>query len=278
MTNLDMEVVAARAAIANAGIDPSEIGLLLSHTVVPDVLLSNPACPLHAKLGLPRECITLSVEGAAYSFILQLELARALISTRRARYGLLVQSFLGTRLVERDDPLSVLFGDGASAVVVGPVSSGRGILGSAHFTDGRFATSLVLSPVNRRIVDDGRAIIHIPDPAQMRDVFLQTADLCKEGVDAVLASTSLDRSDVDFICVNGTPWLREVVHGFLELPRARSYEIYQTVGYLSSAMIPINLELARQAGELRTGDRVMLTGGGTGMTFGATMMTWEFRS
>lgn len=275
MTVLDMAEQAAQMAIARAGVATSEIDLLLTHTVMPDVLLGNVACQLHHRIGLPRRCFAMETDAAAQSFLMQLTLAEAMIASGRARAALLVQSCGASRCIDMADPISPLFGDGATAVVVGRVSAGRGIHAAAHHVDGRLPSTLVAGVRGGRWFDHGRGVIHVADPGQMREVFLQTADVCKESVDAVLAGAGRTTSDIDFFAMyQGTPWLRRVVQGHVGLDGARSIDSFAQTGYLFAAVLPAGLALAEQAGSLRDDDLVLATGGGTGMTFGSLLMKW----
>ena len=272
---VDMEERAARDALARSGIDRSEIDLLLTHTVVPDYWLSNPACELHARLGLPARCFSMHVDAAAYSFIMQLALAEAMIASGQAHNALLVQSCAATRLIPKTDPGSPIVGDGATAVVVGPVRDNRGVLASVHFTDGRTPRSLIATVEGGRWYDEGRATMHIGDPIQMRNVFINTADACKTAIDAVLAKAALTPAEVDVLSMyQGTPWLRDVVQDYAGLSRARSVDVFARIGYISSALVPANLRTALDEGNLKDGDVVVMTGGGTGMTYGALVMRW----
>ncbi|HEY9421574.1 MAG TPA: hypothetical protein VIW92_09180, partial [Thermoanaerobaculia bacterium] len=92
MVASDMEAQAARQALAAAGVEPAEIGVLLSHSMVPDYLAVNPAAILHAKLGLPERCFTVGCDGSYSSFLSQLATAAALLASGAARYALIVQS------------------------------------------------------------------------------------------------------------------------------------------------------------------------------------------
>jgi 3-oxoacyl-[acyl-carrier-protein] synthase-3 len=123
--------------------------------------------------------------------------------------------------------------------------------------------------------DAGRPRMHVAEPAQLRDVFLATADVCKQSVEAVLATTGHTVADIDFLCVyQGTPWLRGVVHEYLRVGEVKSVETFTQLGYLSAAMIPVNLFVAESEHELGDDDLVVLTGGGTGMTYGAAVLRW----
>jgi 3-oxoacyl-[acyl-carrier-protein] synthase-3 len=275
LTALDLAEQAAREAIAKAGVSASEIDVVLTHTVIPDVLLGNPATQLHHRLGLPRRCFALETDGAAYAFMLQLSIAEAMIAAGQARTALLVQSCGATPHVDMTDPISVLFGDGATAVVVGPVRAGRGIIASAHHTDGRFDNTLVASVPGGTWAAEGKGRIHVADPVQMREVFTMTADACKEGIDAVLADAELTTADITmFAMYQSTPWLCRVVQRYAGLDHARTIDSFSRTAYLFAAVLPAGIYLAEQAGQIADGELVLATGGGTGMTFGSTVMRW----
>ncbi|MDX2086423.1 MAG: 3-oxoacyl-ACP synthase III family protein [Kofleriaceae bacterium] len=275
MSVFDMEEPAARQAIERAGIAREAIDLVLTNTIVPSVQLSNPACTLHERLGLSRACLSMHTDVATHAFMMQLTLAEAMIRAGRARYALLVQSCACSRLVAPSDVISPYFGDGATAVVVGPVASSRGIEAVSSFTDGRFPQTLVAGVPGGNWYDDGRTTLYIADPAATQRVFLETADACKESVDAVLAESGRRADEITYLCIHqGAAWLRRVVQDYLGMSGARSIETFQETGYLFAATMPANLAVAEARGELREGDVVLLVGGGPGMTYGATLLTW----
>src|SRR2546423_2904943 len=144
MTAADMETAAAREAIARSGIDPREIDVVLSFTFCPDYLTVPTACIVHANLGLPERCMTMAVEAACNSFMMQLTLAKGMIAAGQARYVLLTQSSAMTRIPMSGENFDTWFGDAGTAVVVGPVADGKGILTAAHRTDGSLHKALML--------------------------------------------------------------------------------------------------------------------------------------
>lgn len=272
---LDIQEMAARDAISRARVDPAEIDLMLCHTIVHDHQLANPACPLHERLGLAPRCLALHTEATAYTSLAQIALAEASIAAGRSRCALLVQSTIATRLIDQRNPSSVLVGDGATAIVLAPVEAGRGILGTVHFTEGRYPNGLVMSVPGRNWYDDGPALIHIADPHQLFTAELRIADICAEAVNAVLEQTGYKLTDIDFLCVlHGTPWLQRVVYEELGVQHIQPFDVFQRFGYLSSATIPATLFRAAQAGKLPDNALVVLVGGGTGMTYGATALRW----
>ena len=275
MTASDMEAAAAEAAIASAGIAPAEIDLLIVHSPVPEYLLSNTASVLHDRLGLSASCLALQVEASSYSFLAQLALAEPVLAAGRARVALLVQSCAASRLLDPADPVSALFGDGAGAVVLGGVGEDRGILGAVHRVDGRYPRTLIGSVPGKAWYAEGRIVLHSADPASARQVFLQTVDRGKEVVDDVLARAGRRAADVDFFAVHqGTPWLRQVAQEYLGLGAAKSLDTFPSTGYLFAVSIPLVLQLAQQRGLLEPDHLLVLFGGGTGMTYGATIMRW----
>jgi 3-oxoacyl-[acyl-carrier-protein] synthase-3 len=274
MTSIDMERDAAERAIAKAGIDRQDIGVLFTHTAVPEYLLSNTACVLHYELGLAPECFTLQAEASGYSFLMQLTLAEQMIATGRARHALLVQSCAASRLIDPDDPHSPLLGDGAAAVVVGPAPRG-GLLASVHRTDGSYPRALVATVPGGRWYDGGRIVLHRADPGHARQLFLETADRSIEVVAAALREAGHRADEVDFFAVHqGTPWLRRVTQEVIGLSRARGIDTFATTGYLFGASIPLVLELAEQRGMLEPDHLVVMHGGGVGATYGAAVLRW----
>lgn len=274
MSAVDMEVQAAERAIEHAQVDRREIDVLLTHTAVPEYLLSNAACVLHHRLGLSPGCFTMQAEASGYSFLMQLTLAEQMIVTGCARNALLVQSCAGSRLLDREDPLSPLFGDGAAAVVVGLVSEG-GLLATVHRTDGSYPRALVASVRGGRWYDEGRIVLHSADLAATRQIFLETADRAIEVVDAALREAGHAPADVELFAVHqGTPWLRKVTQESIGLQKARFVDTFATTGYLFSASLPLVLEIAQRRGLVDTGQLAVLHGGGVGSTYGATVLRW----
>ncbi len=272
-SSTDIEAIAARDAITRANISIDEIDLLLTHTVAPQFWLTNSAAKLHHALGLRPECFALQVESAAYSFLSQLEIAHAMIASGRARTALLVQSSAATRMIDADDPDAPYFGDGATAVLIGNVST-RGIRSSIHYTDGRYPNTVVAGVPGGQWFE-GRSTIHVSDPVGLRDVLLQTVDLCKLSVDAVLERSSLHAADVRLFCIHqGTAWLRRIAQTACGLEHAATIDTFPTTGYLFSSIIPLQLRAATDSQLVSRGDQVLLFGGGTGMTYGATVIEW----
>jgi 3-oxoacyl-[acyl-carrier-protein] synthase-3 len=275
LTHIDMEETAAREAIAQAGIDPRSIDLVLTQTLATEVIASNPACTLHHRLGLARECTALQVEGAQFSFPLQLQLAASMIRAGSARCALLIQSAVGSRMIDPTDPISPLFGDGAIAVIVGPVAPGFGLIAAAFEVEGDYDRTMVGTVVGGSYLVDGAPRLRVADPPKLFSLLLRTADICKRGIDRVLAKAQLSTSDIDFVCIHqGTRWMADVVLRHTNLSHARTFETFTTTAHLHGGQLSNKLGSAAKAGVLRSGDLVAMTGGGTGMIYGGVLLRW----
>jgi len=274
MESVDMEERACDVAIQRAGIDRSQIDALFTHTAVPAYLMSNTACVLHQRLGLPSSCFSMQAEAAGFSFIMQLSLAEQMVVLGRARYVLCVQSCAASRLVDQSDPHSPLLGDGASAVIVGP-SETAGVLASVFRTDGRHPRALVAEVPGRRWYDEGKVILHRGTPGDAVASFLEAGDKAQEVIGDLLQRAGVSPSEIAFFGSHqGTPWMREVVQRVTGLSHARAVDVFATSGYMLAVSIPLVLERGMTDGSLRDGDLAVLFGGGVGYTYGATLVRW----
>jgi 3-oxoacyl-[acyl-carrier-protein] synthase-3 len=275
---LDLEHRAALSAIERAGVDPHAIDVLLTCSTPQDYQLTNSACELHERLGLPRACFSLLTEGAQHAFLLQLTIAETMILAGQAKTALLVQSSASSRLLDYADPISPVFGDGATAVVVGPVAGERGILAVTHNTDGRLPNTLIASVPGKRWYDEGLVRLHLADPVGMYDILLRTVDLSRESIEEALRRAGVQARDVDVFAMHqGQPWLRQLVQHHTRLEHARTIETFTATGHLFGAFVPSTLYAGVRDGILRDGDLVVIAGGGNGMTYGAAVVRWGAR-
>jgi 3-oxoacyl-[acyl-carrier-protein] synthase-3 len=274
-TLLDLEIAAARAAIERAGIDRGDIDLVLTDSLAQPVLATNTACSLHYHLGLRPDCFTVKTDGAQHAFLLQLSIAEAMITSGRARCGLLVQSTAASHILDYNEPLSVIFGDGATAAIVGPVTDGFGLLASSHRTYGAHANTLIASVPGGAWYDEGRAYLHVTDPAVMRDIQYHAVERSSSVVGAALARAGIRPEDVAvFAMYQGVPWLQRLVQERAGLHTARSTTTFTETGHLFGASAPATLVVAENRDLLHRGDLVVTASGGNGMTYGAAVIRW----
>ncbi len=274
-TSYDMEEAAARDALARANVAAGDIDVVLTHTLVPEYQINNSACVLHQRLGLPSHCLSMGTDATAFSFLSQLTLAKALIGSGRAKRALLVQSCAVTRLIDPHDSIAPLFGDGATAVVVGDVSDGRGLVGDVNRTHSAHPFWMGAGAKSGRWYDEGRAVLYCPDPNRASHVFLDIPDQAIDATAAVLAATGYRPSDVAFFAAHqGMPWVRQLAQELSGLGAAATFDTFPFAASLFSANIPLVLRFAEDKQLIHDDDLVLLFGGGTGVTYGAALVKW----
>jgi 3-oxoacyl-[acyl-carrier-protein] synthase III len=275
VTAASLEAEAARAAIADAGIDPKRIDFVLSYSMCIDRIQVPSACVVHDLVGLRKDCFSLEVDAVCNSFQTHLTVAEKMIKGGLGTYGLLVQSSTVTRLHDPMDEMSLFMGDGATAEVIGPVGEGRGVVSQAHFTDGRLSDALTCGVKGKNWWDEGRVYGYSPNGRSGREMLLNLVDCAQEAVGGALAKAGMTAADVDFYaCHQPTAWLRQVTQPELGLSHARSLDTFAWAGTLSGANLPLVMHTARKEGTLRDGDVVAMFSGGTGMTWSGTVMKW----
>lgn len=271
----DMEIVAARRALESAKVAASEIDAIISFTFCPDYLSCPTGAVVHQRLGLPKRCMTFSLEAACNSFGIQLSLADQAIRSGSMKRVLLVTSSAYSKVMPMEAPMSPWLGDGATAVVLGPVPAGRGILAYAHGTDSEAHSGMVCGVPGKRWYDEGRIIGYAEDKRMAQAIILRAVDHAKSVTGDALAKAGLTPNDVDFYAGHqGGPWMRRVTQEFSGMHRARSLDTFKAFGNLGAANIPLILSLAAHEGTLRDGDVVATFSAGTGMTYSSVVMRW----
>lgn len=270
----DAETEAARAAIDRAGIPPSEIDFVLSSSFVPDALNVPNAFAVSRNLRLASRCFTSGLDAGCNAFPLQLALAEAMITTGQARFGLLTQSSILSRLLPYEEPFSTYFGDGAAAAIVGPVKEGFGVLGRSHFSNGADCNALVAGVPGKMWYEEGRSYWYQNEKKTVFRMLLSVADYGKQALDGALADAGLRANDIEFFaCHQGTPWFRKVVQEHAGL-QARTLDTFSFAASLVGANVGLVLDMAEREGLLRAGDVTAIFASGVGTTWSGVVLRW----
>jgi len=262
----DLAVPAARAALRNAGLEPSQIDLLVVATDSPDALTPATSVVLQHKLGATRAG-TFDVGCACASFPTALAAVSGLIATNASiGRALVVGAYMMHKLADPDDPMTFFYGDGAGAVVV-EAAREPGVLGIAMRADGAYADHWGIAsggtrePASEESVRAGRTRVRLREkyPAEVNEDGwpLLIQKLAHEHAFAV--------RDVDlavFTQVRRTTIERVMQR--LELPLERAPMVMDKWGYTGSACIPMTLADALQEGRVRAGDLLVMVGSGVG--------------
>lgn len=271
----DLAVKAGAMALANSGLDPAAIGLVALATSTPDHPLP-PSAPLVAhRLGAARAG-AIDMAGACSGFLYALTFADGFVRSSGAPALVIAANVLSRRL-NLDDPISAgLFGDGAGAVLLGPVpQSTSGVRGVAFASDGA-AYDLIRIPAggSRQPFADGlppqATLMHIKDG---RAVFQRAVRMMVETAQTALARAGLTLADVDrFVPHQANVRMMGAVQRQLGIAEERMLSSVAHYANSSAATIPLTLSLAAEQQPLERGERVLMTAAGAGLTGGAVVL------
>ncbi|WP_409274411.1 beta-ketoacyl-ACP synthase III [Neobacillus sp. SCS-31] len=255
-----MAYEAARMAIEDAGIAPSEIDMILVATVTPDRPFPSVSCMLQERLGAVNAA-AMDVSAACAGFMYGIVTGKQFIETGVYKHVLVVGVEKLSKIVNWDDRnTAVLFGDGAGAVVLGPVSGDRGVLSFELGADGTGGKHLYQ---DESIIMNGR------------EVFKFAVRQMGESSVNVLHKAGLEKDDVDFLVPHqANIRIIEAARQRLELPEEKVSYTISKYGNTSAASIPISLVDEVKAGKIKDGDVVVMVGFGGGLTWGAIAIRW----
>lgn len=275
MTTHDMESLAIQDALARAGVRADQIDVLLTQTPVPEQQLPNTACVTHRLAGLPRHCMTLRTEAACNALAMHTAIARGMIASGQARYVLSVHSSAMTRILRPSEPDSAWWGDGAAAVVLGPVSEGRGVRSMVHNTDGSGSEAIAVGVPGKRWFDDGKTTLYCPNREHTRAMLVDLADHARDAIHDAIAAAGATREQVDFYASHqGTAWLTEVTARHAGISHANTVVTFPVFGNMNSANLPMILAIAEREGQLRDDHLVVTFAGGAGQTWSSMCLRW----
>ena len=280
----DLGKLAAEEALRAAGIDASQVDLLIFATLSPDIDWPSCACLLTRKLGT-RSIPAFDVKNQCSGFIYSLASADALIRAGRARYALVVGGEIhstGLDLTTRGREVGVIFGDGAGAVVLGPSDDPRrGILSTHLHAEGKFAEKLWLeaaaSRKRPRIEPDD---LTGDDPGGFprmsgKFVFKHAVTRFPEVIREALAFNGLAVADLDLLIPHQANLrINQFVAAGLEIDESKVVNNIDRYGNTTAASIPLALYEAIQEGRVRDGQLVCLAAFGAGFTWAAALLRW----
>ena len=257
-----MALGAAREALEDAGISAEEIDLILVATVTPDRPFPSVACMLQEQLGAKKSA-AMDVSAACAGFMYAMITAEQFIKTGTYRHVLIVGVEKLSKITDWNDRnTAVLFGDGAGAAVIGPVSEGRGILSFELGADGTGGQHLYQNDQDHIIMNG-------------REVFKFAVRQMGESSLNVIEKAGLTKEDIDFLIPHqANIRIMEASRERLGLPAEKMAKTIHKYGNNSAASIPIALFEERAAGKIKEDDVVVMVGFGGGLTWGAIAMRW----
>ncbi|MDF0728605.1 ketoacyl-ACP synthase III [Cytobacillus sp. S13-E01] len=257
----DMAYEAALNAIEQAGISGADLDLILVATVTPDTPFPSVSCMLQERLGA-KKAAAMDISAACAGFMYGLVTAKQFIESGSYKNILVVGVEKLSKITNWDDRnTAVLFGDGAGAAVVGPVSIGKGILAFELGADGTGG---------KHLYQEGEYLV-----MNGREVFKFAVRQMGESCVNVLEKAGIDKEDVDLLIPHqANIRIMDAARQRLELPEEKMSKTVHKYGNTSAASIPISIVEELEAGKIKDGDLIVMVGFGGGLTWGAIAMRW----
>ena len=273
-TSSDMGHQAALKAIEAAGIEPSEIDLIVVGTTTPDYVFPSTACLIQQKLGVAG-CAAFDVNAACSGFLFALSVADQFIRTGSARTVLVVGVETLTRMVDWTDRTTcVLFGDGAGAVVL-KADADTGILSTHLHADGN-KRDLLCCPVGVSAgFDNSQPNAGVRITMAGNEVFKHAVKALDSVVDEALEANGLDKSNLDWLIPHQANLrIIEATAKRLDMPMERVIVTVDRHGNTSAGSVPLALDEAVRSGRVQRGQLLLLEAFGGGFTWGAALLRY----
>ena len=266
----DLALPAAQRALQAAGVTGADIDLIIVATTTPDIIFPSTACILQSKLGIAG-CPAFDVQAVCSGFVYALAIADLFIRSGQAKQVLVVGTEVYSRILDWSDRgTSVLFGDGAGAVIVA-ASEAPGILATKLHADGSYKEMLCV-PGN---VHGGKVWGSPFVRMEGGSVFKFAVRVFEEGANEVLEAAGLKVSDLDwFVPHQANIRIMEATAKKLGLPNEKLIATVDHHGNTSAASIPLALDEAVKDGRILPGQTLLLEAVGGGFTWGAVLLRW----
>ncbi|HDS1219887.1 ketoacyl-ACP synthase III [Stenotrophomonas maltophilia] len=272
-TTSDLGYQAALRALEAAGIDASQLDMIVVGTTTPDLIFPSTACLIQAKLGVAG-CPAFDVNAACSGFVFALSVADKFIRSGDCRHVLVIGAETLTRIVDWNDRTTcVLFGDGAGAVVL-KADEETGILSTHLHSDGS-KKELLWNPVgvSAGFKDgaNGGGTINMKG----NDVFKYAVKALDSVVDETLAANGLDKSDLDWLIPHQANLrIIEATAKRLEMSMDQVVVTVDQHGNTSSGSVPLALDAAVRSGRVERGQLLLLEAFGGGFTWGSALLRY----
>jgi len=265
---------AAEAALANAGLKPADIDLIIVATSSPDYTFPAVATQVQAALGV-RHGVAFDLQAVCSGFVFAVATADKFLVSGSHKRALVIGAETFSRLLDWTDRTTcVLFGDGAGAIVLeAAASDGKltspGIISTQLRSDGRHRAKLY--------VDGGPSTTKTVGFLRMegREVFKHAVGMVTDVIKACFDDAGVAAADIDwFVPHQANRRIIDASADKLGLAREKVVVTVDLHGNTSAASIPLALDVAVKDGRIKKGDLVMIEAMGGGFTWGAALIRW----
>lgn len=271
----DLATEAAAQAIESAGLCPDDIDYIICSNVSNLYVTPHLSSIIMGNLGMKGPlCPTFDVNAACVGFVQSLDVCDALLATGRARNILLVAAEECTRFCDwTDRNCSVLFGDGAGAVVL---TKGDGLIASKLTTIPMPDVIVYKNPMEATPFETGEGIdTHSPLVMKGREVFRMAVTSAARDIAEVTASAGLTLDNIDhFLLHQANLRINEAIRENLKQPQAKFPTNVQRFGNTSSASIPLLLDEGIREGHIKCGDTILMSAFGAGFVSGVVILKY----
>ena len=256
-------------ALDHAGMQATDIDLIVLATATPDQTFPSSATKVQAMLGIP-DCIAFDVHAVCTGFLYALTVADSMLRSGSAQTALVIGSETFSRILDWEDRATcVLFGDGAGALVLTTEDGERGILATRLHADGRHNELL--------FVDGGPSTTQTVGKLRMkgREVFRHAVVNLADVLNEVLADAGLKAGDVDWVVPHqANARILDATARKLGLPPEKVIVTVDRHANTSAASVPLAFDAAVRDGRIQRGDLVVLEAMGGGFTWGAAALRY----
>ena len=270
-------IEASKKALADAGIEPEELDLIIVATDTPDYLTPSMACLIQRGLSADNAA-AFDLNAACTGFVYSLTVADKFIRTGYYKYILIVCCECLSRVVDWEDRSTcVLFGDAAGAVVIGPVDNSFGIINTCLGAEGNLGHNITIpccymseEDIEKR--PGGKKMTVWMDGSE---VFKFAVRIMAQATEKVIGDSGLSMNDIKLIIPHQANI--RIIDGAskrLGISEDRVYSNVHKYGNTSSASIPVALNEALKEGKILRGDNIVLVGFGGGLTWASALIKW----
>lgn len=278
-----MGTKAARIAIEKAGLTPDDIDFIIFATLSPDYYFPGPGVMVQEQLGI-KTIGALDVRNQCSGFIYAVSVADQFIKTGMYKNVLVIGAELhsgGLDITTRGRGVSVIFGDGAGAVVMQATEEkNKGVLSTHLYSEGKYAEELSLIGPNTGnwvpeiIASEGEDLSYYPH-MNGNFVFKNAVIRFQEAIHEALKTNGKTKDDIDLLIPHQANLrISQYIQKKLELPNDKVYNNIMRYGNTTAASIPIALSEALEEGKLKEGDTLCLAAFGSGFTWASALINW----
>ncbi|HEY3384820.1 MAG TPA: beta-ketoacyl-ACP synthase III [Vicinamibacterales bacterium] len=276
----DLGKEAALKAIAQAGLTPDDIDLIIVGTTTPDMFFPSTAALIQHKIGA-HHAWGFDLAGACSGFTFSLATASQMVSTGRHNHALVVGADVMSSIIDyKDRATCVLFGDGAGAVVVSAAKDPTyGILDFAHEIDGSGGVSLQmpaggsLRPATHETVEQRLHYVKQDGQAVFKFAVRKTEEVSR----LIMQRNGLSADDIAlFVSHQANRRIITAAAGRLGIDPSKVIINLERFGNTTAATIPLALNDCLDEGRLKRGDLVLLASVGAGFTVGGVLLRWAY--